>query len=192
MQVVGTLSRRRQGRHPLSHASRNEASERRAFSRAAPATTKKRATRRLPDVWQRGLDRLVRKHETARRAVPAPVDRRERGSAIAILAYGTTHHAVVEARERLREAGIEVDYMRVRALPLSPEVASFIAAARTRLRRRAESRRAALRHLAHRAADAFDSADSNPIRHYNGVPIDAHAIIDPLLEAERQPAVVAE
>jgi hypothetical protein len=30
------------------------------------------------------------------------------------------------------------------------------------------------------------------IRHYNGVPIDAHAIIDPLLEAERPPAVVAE
>jgi len=30
------------------------------------------------------------------------------------------------------------------------------------------------------------------IRHYNGVPVDAHAVIDPLLEAERQPAVVAE
>jgi hypothetical protein len=30
------------------------------------------------------------------------------------------------------------------------------------------------------------------IRHYNGVPIDAHAIIDPLLDAERKPAVVAE
>jgi 2-oxoglutarate ferredoxin oxidoreductase subunit alpha len=30
------------------------------------------------------------------------------------------------------------------------------------------------------------------IRHYNGVPIDAHAIIDPLLEEQREPAVVAE
>jgi len=30
------------------------------------------------------------------------------------------------------------------------------------------------------------------IRHYNGVPIDAHAIVDPVLDAERAPAVVAE
>jgi 2-oxoglutarate ferredoxin oxidoreductase subunit alpha len=30
------------------------------------------------------------------------------------------------------------------------------------------------------------------VRHYNGVPIDAHAIIDPLFAAERAPAVVAE
>ena len=30
------------------------------------------------------------------------------------------------------------------------------------------------------------------IRHYNGVPVDARAIVDPLLEAERTPAVVAE
>jgi hypothetical protein len=30
------------------------------------------------------------------------------------------------------------------------------------------------------------------IRHYNGVPIDARAIVDPLLANERQPAVVAE
>ena len=30
------------------------------------------------------------------------------------------------------------------------------------------------------------------MRHYNGVPIDAHSVVDPLLEAEREPAVAAE
>jgi hypothetical protein len=30
------------------------------------------------------------------------------------------------------------------------------------------------------------------VRHYNGVPIDASVIIDPLLESERRPAVIAE
>ena len=52
----------------------------------------------MPDVWQRNLDRLVRKHETARTAVPPPIVE-EQGHPAAIFAYGTTHHAVVEARD---------------------------------------------------------------------------------------------
>ena len=80
----------------------------------------------LPEVWQRNLDRLNRKTDTARTVVPAPVVSEKKGVKIAILAYGTTHHAVVEARDFLRDAGIEFNYMRVRALPLSPEVATFV------------------------------------------------------------------
>src|SRR5205807_7949046 len=38
----------------------------------------------LPEVYQRNLDRLARKHETARRLVPAPVAD-ERGNELAIL-----------------------------------------------------------------------------------------------------------
>jgi 2-oxoglutarate/2-oxoacid ferredoxin oxidoreductase subunit alpha len=80
----------------------------------------------LPDVWLRGLDRLVKKHETARTAVPQPLVEGH-GHPIAILAYGTTHHAVIEARDILDHLGIETDYMRVRALPFSPDVAAFVA-----------------------------------------------------------------
>jgi len=144
----------------------------------------------LPDVWQRNLDRLTRKHETARTAVPAPVVE-ERGSKIAILAYGTTHHAVVEALDFLREAGIEADYMRVRALPLSPEVAAFVKR-HERVYVIEQNRDGQLYGILRIELPTHLIGRLETIRHYNGVPIDAHAIIEPLLEAQRPPAVVAE
>jgi 2-oxoglutarate ferredoxin oxidoreductase subunit alpha len=143
-----------------------------------------------PEVWQRNLDRLTRKHDTARTSVPPPVVE-ERGRKIAILAYGTTHHAVVEARDRLREGDIEVDYMRVRALPLSPEVATFVKR-HERVYVIEQNRDGQLYGILRAELPTHLISRLESIRHYNGVPIDAHAIIDPLLDAERPPAVVAE
>ncbi|MDQ2864877.1 MAG: 2-oxoacid:acceptor oxidoreductase subunit alpha [Candidatus Eremiobacteraeota bacterium] len=144
----------------------------------------------LPDVWQRNLDRLLRKHDTARSAVPAPIVE-ERGGAAAILAYGTTHHAVVEARDELHAVGIDVDYMRVRALPFSPEVASFVAR-HERIYIIEQNRDGQVYSLLRAELPAHLVGRLNSVRHYNGVPIDAQAIIEPLLAAERTPAVVAE
>jgi 2-oxoglutarate ferredoxin oxidoreductase subunit alpha len=144
----------------------------------------------LPDVWKRNLDRLVRKHETARIAAPAPIVD-GKGHKIAILAYGTTHHAVVEARDRLREDGLEIDYLRVRALPLSPEVATFIQRY-DRVYVVEQNRDGQLYGILRTELPTHLIQRLESICHYNGVPIDAHAIIDPLLEAEREPAVVAE
>jgi 2-oxoglutarate ferredoxin oxidoreductase subunit alpha len=143
----------------------------------------------MPDVWQRNLDRLVRKHETARTVVPQPVVD-EHGARIGIIAYGTTHHAVVEARDILHEDGIETDYLRVRALPFAPEVAAFIAR-HERVYVIEQNRDGQLFGLLRiELADHLISRIQS-VRHYNGVPIDAHAIVDPLLEAEREPAVVS-
>ena len=144
----------------------------------------------LPDVWERNLDRLVRKHDTARRSVPAPIVE-ARGRKVAILAYGTTHHAVVEARDRLREAGFDVDYMRVRALPLSPEVATFVKR-HDRVFVVEQNRDGQLYGILRAELPTHLLGKLESIRHYNGVPIDAHAIVAPLLEAQREPAVVAE
>jgi len=142
-----------------------------------------------PEVYQRVLDRLSLKHETARLHVPAPVTDGD-GSAAGILAFGSTHFAVVESRDQLRDAGVETDYMRLRALPLSPEVVEFVE--RHQRVYVVEQNRdgqvfGLLRHeLPGRLADRLVS-----IRHYNGVPIDAHTITDPLLAAERPRAAVA-
>ncbi len=145
----------------------------------------------MPEVWQRNLDRLTRKHDTARTAVPAPVVEERKGPKIAILAYGTTHHAVVEARDFLKDAGIELNYMRVRALPLSPEVATFVQR-HDRVYVVEQNRDGQLYGILRTELPTHLIGRLESIRHYNGVPIDAHAIIDPLLEEERAPAVVAE
>ncbi|MHB8147520.1 MAG: 2-oxoacid:acceptor oxidoreductase subunit alpha [Vulcanimicrobiaceae bacterium] len=144
----------------------------------------------LPDVWQRNLDRLVRKHETARTHVPEPAIE-ESGQKIGILAYGTTHHAVVEARDILRSKGIDVDYLRLRALPFAPELASFIAR-HDRVYVIEQNRDGQLYGILRQELPTHLLAKLQSIRHYNGVPIDAYAVVDPLLAAEREPAVVAE
>jgi 2-oxoglutarate ferredoxin oxidoreductase subunit alpha len=143
-----------------------------------------------PEVWARNLDRLARKHETARAHVPAPLVEDD-GHPVAILCYGTTHHAAVEARDVLRADGIATDYLRVRALPFSPDVAAFIDR-HERVYVAEQNRDGQLYHLLR--ADLPDHLVSRirSIRHYNGMPIDAHAIIDPILAAERIPAVVTE
>jgi 2-oxoglutarate/2-oxoacid ferredoxin oxidoreductase subunit alpha len=145
----------------------------------------------MPEVWQRNLDRLTRKHDTARNVVPPPVVEEKKGPKAAILAYGTTHHAVVEARDFLRDAGIELNYMRVRALPLSPEVATFVKR-HDRVYVVEQNRDGQLYGILRTELPTHLIGRLESIRHYNGVPIDAHAIIDPLLEEERPPAVVAE
>ncbi len=79
-----------------------------------------------PDDWLKNMERLRRKHDTARGVVPKPVvDQRE--AEIGIIAYGTSDPAVEEARDRLRKQfNIETSYMRLRALPLGEEVSAFV------------------------------------------------------------------
>lgn len=81
-----------------------------------------------PDDWLKNMDRLTRKHDTARTIVPKPVIDRRQGAKIGIIAFGTTDPAIAEARDRMRnQRGIETSYMRLRALPLGEEVRQFIA-----------------------------------------------------------------
>jgi 2-oxoglutarate ferredoxin oxidoreductase subunit alpha len=143
-----------------------------------------------PDVWQRNLDRLARKHDSARRSVPASVVEGG-GSKIGIIAYGTTHHAVVEARDYLHDDGVEVDYLRVRALPFPPDVNSFIAR-HEHVYVIEQNRDAQLYGILRQELPNHLVPHLRSVCHYNGVPIDARAVIDPILEGERTPLVLAE
>jgi len=137
-----------------------------------------------PVVWEKNLDRLVRKHDSARTAVPSPVVE-DTGKNVAILAYGTTHHAIVEARDLLLADGYTFDYLRVRALPFAPEVAAFIAR-HERVYVVEQNRDGQLFSILRTELPPEVSARMISVRHYNGVPIDAHAVADPILQHERQ------
>jgi 2-oxoglutarate ferredoxin oxidoreductase subunit alpha len=78
------------------------------------------------DDWDANITRLWRKHETAKDILPAPVVQKMKGADIGFIAYGSTDPAIQEARQRLSEQGVLTDYMRLRALPFSSEVAEFI------------------------------------------------------------------
>src|SRR5205814_8840943 len=62
--------------------------------------------------YARNMDRLARKLETAREAMPAPVVDSSAGASIGVNACGSTHHAALEARDNLLENGCPADAVR--------------------------------------------------------------------------------
>ncbi len=95
------------------------------FTRGTGHNTKAGYSER-PDDWEDNLRRLRRKHETARTLVPKPDIVAPDGARSGLIAFGTLDPAIVEARDMLRaQHGVETAYLRVRALPLSPEVFAF-------------------------------------------------------------------
>ncbi len=81
-----------------------------------------------PEDWKRNMDRLTRKHDTARQLVPAPVIDHNANAKIGIIAFGSVDPAIVEARDRLTKTGLATSYLRLRALPLAASVREFVAA----------------------------------------------------------------
>src|SRR5713101_3679710 len=139
------------------------------------------------DAYAGNMDRLNRKFETARAALPAPVVDESAKSSVGLIAYGSTDAAVREARERLAAAGRSVDYLRIRALPLSPEVGSFVARHET-VYVAEQNRDGQMFDLIRLSLPAELVGRLRSIRHYNGQPIPAEAITEPLLQSEPVPA----
>jgi 2-oxoglutarate ferredoxin oxidoreductase subunit alpha len=137
------------------------------------------------DAYARNMDRLAHKLETARQTLPAPVVD-EAGEPIGLIAFGSTHAAVVEARETLAAEGKPVDYMRVRALPLSDDVAAFVSR-HDHVYVVEQNRDGQLFDLIRLAMPAELVSRVRSIRHYNGQPIPAAAITEPLAQLEAVP-----
>ncbi len=79
-----------------------------------------------PDDWEQNLERLARKHDTARTLVPKPIVDNPANAKIGIISYGSADPAIQEARALLQQQGVETGYMRVRALPLEETARQFI------------------------------------------------------------------
>jgi 2-oxoglutarate ferredoxin oxidoreductase subunit alpha len=76
--------------------------------------------------WEVNMARLVKKFETGKQYLPKPILTGDGLADVGIIAYGSTEPAVIEARDKLKEQGIEADFLRVRALPFVDEVKEFI------------------------------------------------------------------
>ncbi|NTV62093.1 MAG: 2-oxoacid:acceptor oxidoreductase subunit alpha [Oscillochloris sp.] len=83
-----------------------------------------------PDDWVANMERLGRKHETARKLLPAPVLDMRACAELGIVGYGSSDSAIAEARDTLRAQGIETSALRVRGLPLDAAAQAFVAAHR--------------------------------------------------------------
>ncbi len=82
-----------------------------------------------PEDWVKNMDRLARKHETARAILPQPVVQQVEGAEVAIIGYGSAHPAIEEALSRLAaQHGLKASYLRIKALPLANAIKDFVAA----------------------------------------------------------------
>ena len=149
-----------------------------------------------PDDYVNNMDRLAHKFEHARTKVPKPEMVQNGKSKIGILGYGTSHHALVEARDQLRnEYKVETDYIRVRAYPFTTEVIDFIKS-HDSVYVIDQNRDAQMLALLRLELDPAQIAKLRSIRHYNGLPIDARSVTDDILNEMgiaimKKPAIAA-
>jgi 2-oxoglutarate ferredoxin oxidoreductase subunit alpha len=137
-----------------------------------------------PDDYTHNVDRLARKFETARKAVPAPVVDRAPDAKIGIIAYGTTHWAITESRDQLlEEMKLSTSYLRVRAHPFTEDLVKFIDA-HERIYVVEQNRDAQLAMLMKLELNPERCAKLRSVLHYNGLPIDARSVSDDILSQE--------
>jgi len=136
------------------------------------------------DDYVANLDRLARKFETMRSAVPPPEVDVADGARAGIVAFGSSHWAVTESRDQLaREAGLSISYLRLRAFPFTVELEEFIDR-HDRVYVVEQNRDAQMLSLMRREMDHGRIAKLRSVLHYNGLPIDARSITDAVLEHE--------
>src|SRR5580765_823285 len=137
-----------------------------------------------PDDYVENMDRLSRKFETARQFVPKPVVQNNPKAKIGFLGYGTSHFAIEESRDQLREeTKVETSYFRLRAYPFNDKLTAFIDA-HERVYVIEQTRDAQLLQLMKLEVTPDRQKKLHSVLHYNGLPIDARSITDDVLAQE--------
>jgi 2-oxoglutarate ferredoxin oxidoreductase subunit alpha len=138
------------------------------------------------DDYKNNLDRLAQKFETARTLVPKPDVQPTAKGGIGLIAYGTTHWAIVESRDQLRnEEKLETSYLRLRAYPFTREVWDFIDS-HDHVYVVEQNRDAQMLALIKMEPECTPErfAKLRSIRHYVGLPIDGRSVTTELLKQE--------
>ncbi len=153
------------------------------FARGSGHNDKSQYSER-PDDYANNMDRLAKKFETARTLVPRPEIVRNDGNEVGIIAYGTSHHALVETLDQLQsEYGVKADYLRLRAYPFTHETHEFIAAHK-RVYIVDQNRDGQMLELLKLDIAIPDIAKLRSVRHYNGLPLDARSVTDEIISQE--------
>jgi 2-oxoglutarate ferredoxin oxidoreductase subunit alpha len=134
--------------------------------------------------YKNNMDRLARKYETARLRVPKGELLEEPGAEVGIIAAGTSHWAVIEAREQMRQLGLKTSYLRLRALPMGPVARDFIEG-HQRVYIVDQNRDGQLYEVIRMDVPAQVAGRMRSVRHYDGLPIPARAVVEQILSQEK-------
>ncbi len=151
-------------------------------------TTKDRMARYSeagPD-YVENMTRLLKKFDTAKKVVPAPlVKKASKPAKDGVLYFGSTSPAMAEALVELEAQGVYVDAMRLRAFPFSDEVDKFVEA-HERVFVVEQNRDAQLKTLLVNELQV-DPNRLPSVLHYDGTPITARFIAHSISQAAVSP-----
>ena len=137
-----------------------------------------------PEDYVRVMDRLARKYETARQRVPSPLIEKNPKARVGIIAFGSSHSAVVEGRDLLRvRHQFETSYLRVRAIPFNAEITAFVAS-HDRIYVVEQNRDGQMKDLLRLQLPARESDKLRSVLHYDGLPLPAEKVVEQVLFQE--------
>ena len=137
-----------------------------------------------PDDFERNMERISKKFEAARAFVPRPDVVANGKSKIGIIAFGTTHWAITESRDQLRnEHKVETDYLRLKSYPFTREVHDFIEQ-HDRLYVVEQNRDGQMATLLKLDIKPELTPRLRSICHIHGLPIDARSVTEELMMME--------
>lgn len=136
-----------------------------------------------PVAYERNMERLLLKWQTAAGLVPVPVIDYHAGNGpqrVGLVHYGTTEAAMSETVDLLASRGVHVDTMRIRAVPFNDDVRRFMTEHEyvfvIEQNRDAQLRSVLVNEL------ELDPAEVRSIVHYDGLAITARKIVDGVLD----------
>jgi 2-oxoglutarate ferredoxin oxidoreductase subunit alpha len=134
--------------------------------------------------WVANMDRLSRKFESIRGALPAPDVSFNPKAQVGVVSIGTSRYAMEEACDQLRdELGVETSWLRLKAYPFSASLDEFIKA-HDRVYVIDQNRDAQLLGLMKLDLDAALLAKLRSVRYYGGLPLDARTVFDEIARQE--------
>ena len=137
-----------------------------------------------PDDYQNNMERLAKKFESARAAVPKPEVVVNGTSKIGVIAYGSTDFAMRESQDQLqREYKLPTDYLRLRAYPFNRELHDFVKG-HERVYVVEQNRDAQMLQLIKLDVESSQVSKLRSVLHFNGLPVDARSITDEIISQE--------
>ena len=137
-----------------------------------------------PGDWVANMDRLSRKFESIRAAVPAPDARFNPRSQIGVVCSGTSRYAMEEACDQLKaELDVETSWLRLKAYPFTESLSEFIKA-HDRVYVIDQNRDAQLLALMKLDLDPALLTRLRSVRYYGGLPLDARTVFDEIARQE--------
>ncbi|HXN49989.1 MAG TPA: 2-oxoacid:acceptor oxidoreductase subunit alpha [Bryobacteraceae bacterium] len=136
------------------------------------------------DDYMNNMDRLARKFESIRQALPGPhLDINSRAH-VGLVCAGTSRYATEESRDQLlRERGLETSYLRLKAFPFGQELADFVRR-HERVYVIDQNRDAQLVMLMRLEFEPELIAKLRSVRYYGGLPLDARTVTDEIVRQE--------